>query len=129
VRLLLDTSAFLWTTAAPTRLGRWRDLIEDPHNDRIVSVVCAWEIAITWSLERLVLPEPPATYFSSRVRRLAATVLVIEETHALAVADLPRHHRDPFDRLLIAQARALDVPILTADRAFQAYDVELLFIE
>ncbi len=129
MRLLLDTNAFLWANADVERLGRWLDVVEDPENDRIVSVVCAWEIAIKWSLDRLELPEAPVTYIPGRLRDLAAESLAIEEAHALGVAELPRHHRDPFDRLLISQARALDAPILTADRIFTQYDVEVLLIE
>jgi PIN domain nuclease of toxin-antitoxin system len=129
VKLLLDTHAFIWANSEVERLGRWRDDVEDPENDRILSAVCAWEIAIKWSLERLELPEPPAIYVPSRSRALAVEPLAIDAAHALGVADLPRHHRDPFDRLLIAQARDLDLPILTADRVFTRYDVEVLLIE
>jgi len=128
VRTLLDTHAFLWARRAPNRLGSQRQLVEDPATVRLVSTVTAWEIAIKWSTRRLGLPEHPAQFVPSRIRLLAATSVAIELPHVLAVADLPLHHRDPFDRLLIAQARALGVPILTADRAFEAYDVELLMI-
>ncbi len=128
MRALLDTNAFLWANLQPNRLGDRRRVVEDPGNQRLLSVASAWEIGIKWSTGRLQLPEHPAQFLPSRIRLLAARSVEIELSHVLAVADLPMHHRDPFDRLLIAQARALDVPILTADRAFEAYDVELLMI-
>jgi PIN domain nuclease of toxin-antitoxin system len=129
MRVLLDTHTFLWATAEPERLGSQRAIIEDPSVDRVVSVASAWELAIKFGLGRLELPEPPASWFPSRVQQLVASVVAIDAEHALAVADLPRHHGDPFDRLLIAQARAMRVPIVTIDRAFVDYDVELLLIE
>jgi PIN domain nuclease of toxin-antitoxin system len=129
VRLLLDTHAFLWATEAPERLGAHGELIADPANDRILSAVGSWEIAIKWALGRLELPEPPSRYVPTRLDALAATSVPIEHAHALAVAELPQHHRDPFDRLLIAQAQLLDLPIVTADRIFTRYQVDVLLIE
>lgn len=128
MRALLDTNAFMWAHLAPEKLGRHLELVQDPANERLLSVVSAWEMAIKWATGRLPIPQHPAEYVSTRMRTLVATRLDIDIAHVLAVADLPLHHRDPFDRLLIAQARALDVPILTADRAFQAYDVEVLLL-
>jgi PIN domain nuclease of toxin-antitoxin system len=129
VRLLLDTHAFLWANEAPERLGAHGELIADPANDRILSAVGGWEIAIKWALGRLQLPEPPSRYVPTRLDALAATSVPIEHAHALAVAELPQHHRDPFDRLLIAQAQLLDLPIVTADRIFTRYQVDVLLIE
>ncbi len=128
MRVLLDTNAFLWARRAPDRLGSQRRIIEDVDTERLVSFVTAWEIAIKWATRRLGLPVHPAEFVQSRLQLLAARSVPIELAHVLAVADLPMHHRDPFDRLLIAQARALGVPIITADRRFEAYDVELLMI-
>ncbi len=127
--VLLDTHAFLWAMSEPGRLGSQRAMIEDPAVDRVISVASAWELAIKVGLGRIELPEPLASWFPSRVDALAASVIDIETEHALAVADLPLHHRDPFDRLLIAQARAMNVPIVTIDRAFVDYDVQVLLIE
>lgn len=124
--MLLDTHAFLWATGFPHRLGDQRPLVEDEGTEVLLSAASSWEIAIKFALGRLSLPEPPARYVPDRVRALAATPVAIEHAHALAVADLPLHHRDPFDRLLIAQARTLAVPIVTADFAFAAYDVDVL---
>ncbi len=129
MRILLDTNAFIWTGIAPDRLGAHRGLVADAGNRRLLSVASSWEIAIKWATKKLPLPQHPARYVPEGIRRLAVTSVGIELEHVLGVADLPLHHRDPFDRLLIAQARTLGVPILTADRAFTAYDVELLLIE
>jgi PIN domain nuclease of toxin-antitoxin system len=129
VSVLLDAHVFLWANFTPSRLGEHRRLIENPATRRLLSVVTAWEIAIKWAVGRLPLPEHPALFLPSRIRSLAASSVPIELAHALAVADLPPHHADPFDRLLIAQAKVLGVPILTADRMFTNYDVDVLLIE
>ncbi len=128
MRLLLDTHVFLWANAAPARLGERRALLEDPATERLFSAASSWEIAIKVGLGRLELPEDPSTWVPARVRAIAASPVAVEHEHALAVAALPPHHGDPFDRLLVAQARSLGVPILTADRGFGAYDVEVLTI-
>jgi PIN domain nuclease of toxin-antitoxin system len=126
VRFLLDTHVFLWLHSEPERLGPHLDVLEDPSTDRLVSVVVAWEIAIKHGLGRLHLPAPPSAWVPERIRLGAMQPVPIELAHALGVTDLPPHHRDPFDRLLISQARQLDVAILTADAAFAAYDVEVI---
>lgn len=83
----------------------------------------AWEIAVKHGLGRLPLPAPPDRYVPDRIRQIDARALPVEHEHALAVALLPTLHRDPFDRLLVAQAQLLDVPILTADGALAQYAV------
>lgn len=87
----------------------------------MLSAASAWEIAVKWSIGKLPLAAPPAEYVPSRLERQGVTGLPIEPRHALRVAALPQHHRDPFDRLLIAQAQVEDLYFLTADRALQAY--------
>ena len=129
MKALLDTHVFLWLQTEPERLGPYRKLVEDVRNERLVSAVTSWEIAIKWGLGRLPLPEPPGRWMPGRMRAIGATAVPVEHAHALAVADLPSHHRDPFDRLLVAQAQVLDVPLLSADPAFRRYDVELLAID
>lgn len=128
MRLLLDTHTFLWATSAPHRLGPQRAAIEDARNERLLSAVSAWEIVVKYATGRLPLPEPPARFLPTRMRLLLVTPVPIDHAHAYGVGELPMHHRDPFDRLLIAQARALDVPIVTVDRAFLAYDVDVRLI-
>jgi PIN domain nuclease of toxin-antitoxin system len=126
VRLLLDTHAFLWAAAHPERLGRHEEIVADPATVRLLSAASSWEIAIKHGLGKLRLPDLPAAYVPEAMRRLIVDGLPVEHAHALAVATLPAHHRDPFDRLLVAQAQQLGLPILSADPAFDAYDVEVL---
>jgi PIN domain nuclease of toxin-antitoxin system len=126
VRILLDTHIFLWLNSEPERLGEQLALVEDRRNELLVSAASSWEIAIKYGLGRLALPEPPERYVPERLRRMGAEPLAIEHGHALAVAGLPRLHRDPFDRLLVAQAGLLDVPILTADPQVIQYTVRTL---
>ena len=127
-RFLLDTHVFLWMHADPRRLGSAGAIIEDDNNELFLSAASAWEIAIKSSLGKLSLPEPPGRYVSDRLVVGAVTPMPVRHDHALAVADLPRHHNDPFDRLLIAQAKIEGVPLITADEAMRPYDVELIVI-
>jgi PIN domain nuclease of toxin-antitoxin system len=113
--------------AAPERLSSdARALVETTEHELFLSAASAWEIAIKHALGKLRLPEPPARYVPRRLGTLGTSPLAIEHAHALRVATLPLHHRDPFDRLLVAQAQVEDVPILTADSAFDAYDVSVI---
>lgn len=126
MRVLLDTHIFLWANTEPERLGGQRSLLEDGAVGLIVSAASSWEIGIKHGLGRLNLPEEPRRYVPERLRRLGAEPLAIEHGHALAVAELPPLHRDPFDRLLVAQAKLLDVPIVTADPRIAQYQVQTL---
>lgn len=125
MKLLLDTQCWLWMQAAPERLSEsTRASLVDMDNVLLLSAASSWEIAIKHSLGKLPLPEPPGTYVPSRMELSGVTGLPVEHAHALRVSSLPMHHRDPFDRLIIAQAQTEDVPVLTADDAFDAYDVQ-----
>jgi PIN domain nuclease of toxin-antitoxin system len=127
MRILLDTQCWLWMTLTPERFSsRARRLVEDSSHTLYLSAASAWEIAIKHGLGKLRLPEPPATYVPSRTAALGVLPLAIEHAHALRVATLPAHHRDPFDRLLVAQAQIEDLPVLTADPAIRAYGVETI---
>jgi PIN domain nuclease of toxin-antitoxin system len=128
MRLLLDTHVFLWLQSSPERLGEHVGLIEDSGNELAVSAASSWEIAIKYEIGRLKLPEAPARYVPSRIRAIGARALPIEHSHALAVATLPPLHRDPFDRMLIAQAQLEEMTILTADEAVAGYPVASLLI-
>jgi PIN domain nuclease of toxin-antitoxin system len=97
-----------------------------PRNQRLLSAASVWEIVIKFQLGKLPLPVHPRDFVPSRLRITQTEVLDVSAVHALRVGDLPEHHRDPFDRMIIAQALVEGVPVLTADRAFAAYDVELL---
>jgi len=128
VRLLLDTHVFLWLQTEPERIGDHLPLVEDRTTTLLLSAASAWEIAIKYGIGRLPLPEPPERYVPTRMRAIGAEALPIEHAHALAVAALPALHRDPFDRLLIAQAGAAGATILTADPAVAQYPAETLLV-
>ena len=125
MKVLLDTQVWLWMLGAPERLGdEALRLVEDTAVTLLLSAASSWEIAIKWALGKLTLPEAPDTYVPDRIRSSGVTPLPISHGHALGVAGLEAHHRDPFDRLLIAQAIAEDVEILTADAMFDHYPVQ-----
>lgn len=124
---MLDTQAWLWLQTTPDRLSESvLARLSDPENDLFLSAASAWEIAIKYALGKLPLPEPPTEYVPTRLRTSGASPLPVEHRHALHVATLPHHHRDPFDRLLIAQAQLNDLTLLTADPQFSSYRVEIL---
>lgn len=129
MRVLLDTNAFIWMHSDPDRLGVHRELLERRDTVRLASAVVVWEIVIKHGLGRLDLPAPPAKWIPDKVAAGAMTPVAIELSHSLGVAALPLHHRDPLDRLLISQARAIGAHLLTADTAVSAYDVPVLLIE
>ncbi len=128
MKVLLDTNVFLWLQTTPERLGRHVDLLADPDTQLLVSAATSWEIAIKFGLGRLPLPDPPARYVPTRLRAIGATGVAIEHAHVLAVADLPPHHRDPFDRLLVAQAALLNATLLTGDSALERYEGQILVV-
>jgi PIN domain nuclease of toxin-antitoxin system len=118
VRLLLDTHVFLWWLADDGRLGSAeRDAIRDPGNDVCLSAASVWEIVIKQALGRLRTPEPA----SAAAQRLGLQPLPITFEHAEATAALPPLHNDPFDRLLMAQARVESLTLVTQDPAIRAY--------
>ena len=128
MRILLDTHCWLWWIAEPRRLGgRSRRLIADKGNDILLSAASSWEIAIKYSIGKLVLPEPPEEFVPKRLARDSISPLPVEHFHALHVANLPRHHNDPFDRLLIAQAQLERISVMTIDRLFEPYDIEIVW--
>jgi PIN domain nuclease of toxin-antitoxin system len=104
-----------------------RTLLQDPENQLFLSAASSWEIAIKYALGKLPLPLPPVEYVLSRMETSGTSPLPVQHSHALYAGSLPRHHADPFDRLLIAQAQLENLGILTADRQFEGYEVELLW--
>ncbi len=128
-RILLDTHLFLWLHSDPTRLGSLRAVIEADSTELFLSPASSWEISIKWKLGKLPLPEPPETYVPSRMRLAQVQSLPITHTHTLAVGGLPDYHRDPFDRLLIAQSRTESLPLATVDPSIRQYEVEVLVPE
>jgi len=113
--------------SAPERLSlRVRRLVTDPETELLLSAVSLWELAIKISIGKLRLPEPLTDYVSSRTTEDAIGLLALQPMHAMRVADLPLHHRDPFDRMLIAQAQAEGVPLISADKTLVKYDVTII---
>jgi PIN domain nuclease of toxin-antitoxin system len=120
VRLLLDTHVLLWWLDDRPALGSdARDLISQGDNDVFVSAISAAEIAIKSSIGKLRAPDD----LEQQLDDNAFEPLPLRIRHRLALQDLPLHHRDPFDRLLIAQAKCEDLAVVTANRAFTAYDI------
>jgi PIN domain nuclease of toxin-antitoxin system len=128
VKLLLDTHVFLWLQTDPERLGERLSTIEDMRTRLLLSAASSWEIAIKYQLGKLPLPEPPERYVPDRMRAIGAQAVAIEHPHALAVAALPPLHRDPFDRLLVAQATLLDLTVVTADAAVAQYPISTVLV-
>lgn len=127
MRILLDTHVWLWMRAAPTRIkAETREVLKDGANELFLSAASTWEIAIKYRLGKLPLPEPPAEFIPPRMVALRVSALPVELRHTFEVALLPMHHADPFDRLLVAQARVDRLHLCTADSALTAYDVQLL---
>lgn len=125
LRLLLDTHVWLCAVTRPERLGEEaRRVLADENNTLLLSAASSWEIAIKYALGKLPLPEPPESFVPPRLVRDGITPIAVDHTHALRVAALPPHHKDPFDRLLVAQAQLLDVPLVTADPLLDPYDIE-----
>jgi PIN domain nuclease of toxin-antitoxin system len=112
--------------AVPERLcSAGRRFVMSVDNELLLSAASAWEIAIKWGLKKLALPAHPEVLVPDWMERMGVTPLAVLPGHALRVAALPPHHRDPFDRLLVAQAQIEEVPILTADPVFAKYDVKV----
>jgi len=126
--LLLDTHALLWFVWDDPQLSAVaKGLIEDPDNRKLVSIASCWEIAIKVSIGKLSLGEPSRTFLERELTNNNFELLPISLEHATAVETLPFHHRDPFDRLLIAQAILESVPILSADSALDPYPITRLW--
>jgi PIN domain nuclease of toxin-antitoxin system len=127
MRILLDTHCWLWWLIAPERLSpSGIETIRARDNELFLSAASAWEIAIKYSAGRLRLPIEPAEFVRSRLAASETVALAVQHYHALQVVHLPPHHRDPFDRLLIAQAQVEALTIMTADPSFRRYDVEVI---
>ena len=126
--MLLDSHAFIWWTLdAPSLSDRCREILADGQNEVALSVASLYEIAYKAAQGRLTLPESPDVYLRSRLAANDFDTIAIEAPHALRAATLPAIHRDPFDRIIVAQAQLHAIPILTADPAISRYDVETIW--
>ena len=128
MKLLLDTNAalFMWmdrSRFSPTGLT----LLESTDHTVVFSQVSTWEICLKYQNGKLPLPELPPAYLRKRIRQSELTYEPISDEALFRTVELPPHHHDPFDRLLIASAQILGIPILTADESFRRYPVEVLW--
>jgi PIN domain nuclease of toxin-antitoxin system len=128
MRLLLDTHAFLWfITADPKLSAAAGQAIRDGANTPMLSIASVWEIAIKVNQGRLPLPQPLDRFIPQQLEINRIGILPIELQHTYEIARMPLHHRDPFDRLLISQAIAEGIPLVSTDSAFDAYPVKRLW--
>jgi len=128
VKALLDTHAFLWwVTDNPKLSPTAKDFIIAPNNTIYLSAVSGWEMAIKWSIGKLTLPIQPDIFVKKQMEINNFTPLPIQMAHGLYVHELPEIHKDPFDRLLIAQSKLENLLLISADTVFQQYPVSLLW--
>jgi PIN domain nuclease of toxin-antitoxin system len=128
MKILLDTHAFLWWITEDPRLSvRAREVISDGNNELFLSAATGWEITIKAQIGRLKLPDEPQHFIPEQMRINGIQSLPIQMDHALHISTLPSHHRDPFDRLLIAQAQLEELPILSSDPQLANYQVQLIW--
>jgi PIN domain nuclease of toxin-antitoxin system len=126
--LLLDTHTLLWFLLNDRSLSAIaRGAIEDPANHKFVSIATCWEMSIKAGLGKLRLVEPVAVFLGRELPANNFDLLAITLAHATAVESLPQHHKDPFDRLLIAQSRIEGIPLVSADVAFDAYGISRIW--
>ena len=128
MRYLLDTHAFLWWVADDTRLSEAvRKVIKDSENEIMVSSASVWEMSIKTGVGRLRIPGDMTQFMSEQLATQGFSTLPINLHHALHVAKLPLLHRDPFDRMLIAQTIVENLVLITADSAMTQYEIPLLW--
>lgn len=127
MNLLLDTHAFLWSISNRRLSSAADSAFLDEDNTLYLSAASYWEICIKLSLKKLALPEDWQATAETAMKLNGIRWLPVERAHCHALLDLPFHHRDPFDRLLVAQARVEGLAILTADQGFQRYDIAVIW--
>ena len=128
MRALLDTHTFLWWLADDSRLsGVAKAFIGNSQNEIFFSVVSAWEITIKVKSGKLPLPEPPNIYIPKYIARYNFKILDIDMESTLQIWKLEKHHKDPFDRMLVAQSQTKKISILTCDNKFPSYDVKIIW--
>ena len=127
MRILIDTQCWLWMNASPERLSeRTRRLVLQRTTERLLSTASVWEISIKYRLGKLPLPCDPAEYLPDRMMLTRARPLPISVEHAVRAGSLPPLHRDPFDRMLVAQALVEGIALLSSERQLDGYGVRRL---
>lgn len=125
--ILLDTNVFLWAAGIERRLSESaKTLLDDPDQEIFFSAASTWEIALKWSKGRITLPASPTEVVNRIITAAGLSQLSVSIKDACAVADLPGHHKDPFDRLLVAQARTNKLKLMTANPILERYDVDVI---
>lgn len=128
MKFLLDSGVWLWTIASPEKINsRAYEILNDKNNEVYFSAVSSWELSIKAGNRKLQLPSPPEQCIPAFMAKQGLVPLAISHRHSVRVFDLPAHHRDPFDRLLIAQSIVEEMTILTNDRAFEKYPVQIVW--
>jgi len=128
MKYLLDTMVWLWSVSSARKIGPdGLKILQDGGEEIYLSASSSWEIAIKAKSGKVTLPEPPGRYLPKRLREQGIRSLPITQNHTLRVDDLPLYHNDPFDRILIAQAIEEQMVILTADRTFREYPIQLIW--
>ncbi len=129
MKILLDTHVWLWMMSTPERLNKTaRAVLEDSAVQLSLSVASVWEVGIKHERGKLPLPSSVEELVNGSTERLATKVLPIDLSHVLKAAQLPPHHNDPFDRLLIAQAKLEQMTLATADKLVSQYDGDVLWV-
>lgn len=129
MRILLDTHVFLWALLTPELLSADAiEALDSPDSTIYFSAVSGWEIAIKWAKGALILPSPPQEFLIGRLIETGTLIIPVTISETLAVSEIPHHHKDPFDRLLIAQARANGLRIFSSDPIFKKYDVDVFWL-
>ena len=127
MRTLIDTHIFIWFSQNSSQLSRSaHDLLKNPAHEIFLSMASIWEIQIKLDIQKLALPLPLVDLIALQRQTNNLQILPIEPRHIYGLSDLPMHHRDPFDRLLIAQSNAEAMPLLSADAIFDRYDAQIL---
>ena len=126
MKYLLDTHVWLWAFTGQSKLGpKTNRILSSGNSELYLSAVTSWEITIKWSLQRLVLLDRPGQLIAQSLRENGLLSLPVKHEHAWRLGDLARHHHDPFDRLLVAQAIHEGMVLITADPQLRNYPVEL----
>ncbi|MCB8943338.1 MAG: type II toxin-antitoxin system VapC family toxin [Ardenticatenaceae bacterium] len=127
MKLLLDTHIFLWYVSGDGRLPiDFQQVISDPDNEVYLSVASLWEIVVKYQIGKLPLPHAPEIYLPAQRQKHLINSLPLDEQSVMKLTSLPAVHRDPFDRMLVCQALAHDLTIVTVDDAMKAYPVEFI---
>lgn len=128
MKYLIDTHIFLWMISSPEKLSlKVTKIIENKNNILFLSVASCWEVVIKYMIKKLTLPESPDIYIPKQVKENSITFLSIDYRYTLNILNIPEHHKDPFDRIIISQSIIDNIPIISKDSVFDLYDVQVIW--